>query len=60
MSAHVIAAGTAAGVYGKSEPIEALARALSLPYFGGPAVGGASEREIPDLVAKLKAARGIG
>lgn len=55
LQAQVIAAGTAAGVYGKSEPIEALARALGLPYPTS-AAAGAPGGEVRDIIAKLNAA----
>lgn len=58
MQAQVVAAGTAAGFYGTTEPIEGLARALGIPYPGG--LARAPGGQVSDIVASLYATRGGG
>ncbi len=56
MLAQVVMIGTSAGFSGKVEPIEALARALGLPYPGAGA--GAEDGGLSDLMRRLHEPRG--
>jgi hypothetical protein len=58
MLAQVVMIGTSAGFSGKVEPIEALARALGLPYPGAGAGAGADDGGLSDLMARLHGPRG--
>lgn len=57
MAAQVIAAGCAAGFYGKTDAIENLAAAMGVPY---PGASGAREPVLRDLLPGLNRIGGAG